>query len=393
MLVPSEIVNTVLIVDDDPDETAELTTRLEHEGKVVLKAKDDREAREILGRIPCLDVVILDLFLDGVSPSQAQIVLRYIEENYMVPVFIYKKHLGEGSLSSPNIIGVLTKSDGIEKIQEQIAKLLGGARFIRIALAWARSVSIASHKTLVTLMPGWAQKEGEYNNTLALLLAGMRSDRRGDANPDLEASDLIRILTQGLFHKNAQDQNLLSSVKSAIVDSGNPDFKEKSDYWKFREIIQYSHPSTELCTGDLFRNDKDGSLLVLISPQCDLVDSEMEALCCLRAFPLHEFLPTVRGDKDKRMSILHNRTLRYHSLPAGNDSGRSLILDFASVFTVKRSHLTSGEFTKTATIVSPFRENLVQRYVTYVNRIGTPDIHEKILEKLHDTIVNDRRGT
>jgi CheY-like chemotaxis protein len=377
-------INSILVVENVEAEVQELVTKFKAQYKVVLTAKDDKEAREILRNVSHVDVVVLDIFLDSETDSQARIVLKYICDNYVIPVFIYTARPKESTISSteyPNIIGYFDKSERIERVAEEIARLLKEAKLMRIGLAWMRSVSNAAHRTLIGLMPEWPRNPQQFDNALRLLLAGMRKDRERlmeGPNPDVEAYQLLEILSQGLTRQIIQDSNLIASVGTVIKESGTPDFGETGEYWRFREIIQFTHPNNKmLTTGDIFR-DKAGLCAVLITPQCDLVDLKEEILCCVHAMPANTFLAEYKGSADK-LAILRNATARYHAMMANNEQLR-LILDFAWIFSVNRKELS--EYEKIGTIASPFRENLVQRYVSYVNRIGTPVVPTEILKKI-----------
>jgi CheY-like chemotaxis protein len=399
--MPADRLRTILIVDDSPTEIKTLTDEFENQGKIVLKAKDDREAVNILKMIPCFDIVILDLLLDGENDTQAKIVLKYIEENYMVPVCIYTNHPEKNPPNSPNVIGSITKSEEINEIKVRIDQFLNGARFIEIGVAWARSVSMAAHRGLITLLPEWARKGAQYNKTLSLLIMGMRSDRRGDASHELEAYDLVTLLTRNLLRGIVQDSDLMKLV-SATLAVAEEDEKKKDnedhekelkpdkqgelngDYWKFRELIQYGPAGKELTTGDLLKDTK-GNTFVLITPQCDLVDQTNELLTLVQAFSLTSLLSKI--PKKDQHNVVHNRTLRYHSIPVGNKSERCLALDFACVLTAKRVEIR--DYSRTTTILSPFRDQIVQRYVSYVNRVGVPDIPKEVLDRLHDDLVKE----
>lgn len=374
------MVNTVLLVDNDPNDVEELSGKFKAAGKIVLNAADDLEARKILENVGAVDVIVLDIYLNEKKPIKAKILLQYIVDHQIVPVFIYTNHPQE-RLEYPCILGTFSKVDDVEKITSEVSKKLGQARLITIGIAWSRAVHRAAHKTLLELMPKWSQDPQSYDHTLKVLLAGMRQDRRQPpevCDPVAETRELISIFSQGISPKIIEDVELTSIVSAAIQAVGSAaDISEEEDYWKFRDLLQYSRNSTKLTTGDILRSPSS-EYFILISPQCDLVDPKEDMFFCVQAFPLDLFVKDEGVKKETRLQAIKNKVPKYHVLLAGNPELR-LVVDFAHLSSLKRD-LLETEYTRLATLSSPFRENLIQRYVSYVSRIGTPDIPDKILD-------------
>ncbi len=209
-------------------------------------------------------------------------------------------------------------------------------------------------------------------------------------DPESEAMDLIEMFARGLHRRVMEDRELIDTVRTTIASVGPAKFTSDGDYWKFREMMQYSSPSPTLGTGDIFKTT-DGRMLVLISPQCDLVDPGEDVFCCVEAIPTATFLGDTSIKAETKRSVLHNRVPKYHVLHSINPD-RDMVLDFTKVINVLKTTLKS-DYNRVYAIASPFREQVIQRYVSFVNRIGTPDIPDKIMKKYINSRLGDSDDT
>lgn len=144
-------------------------------------------------------------------------------------------------------------------------------------------------------------------------------------------------------------------------------------------------------TGDLL--NLDGQIHVVLTPRCNMANKPpshlMLAVCS--AMPewsqwKDHFLTggtkqKVKAEKDLRSHATQGHGIATHFLPPLDKTGPWLV-DFQEVRTVKSEDIPALLPKRFATIAPHFVPNLVQRYTSYLGRIGQPNINTDILSQL-----------
>src|SRR4029077_10950176 len=76
----------VLVVDDDVRNVFALTSMLEHWGMDVLRAENGREALDILGKSPGIDVVLMDIMMPVMDGYQTTRAIRELPQFRELPI-------------------------------------------------------------------------------------------------------------------------------------------------------------------------------------------------------------------------------------------------------------------------------------------------------------------
>jgi hypothetical protein len=180
-----------------------------------------------------------------------------------------------------------------------------------------------------------------------------------------------------------------------------------------------------IATGDLFSPIVEfgitGSAGVVLTPMCDLAQEKVDRVKVAVAIPLKSYLeqilipeifrsekeyreeieqnPAVFGqsylnDKDRRVDaktlrlvkemqrILRNVTPRkpsHYYLPGKHDPARGFLVDFSFILSVPGEKLRQGA--QLLRLKSPWREQLLSRYVAYSSRVGVLDYSDECICK------------
>lgn len=147
--------------------------------------------------------------------------------------------------------------------------------------------------------------------------------------------------------------------------------------------------TTPIMTGDVC-DLGDGNLGIIISPECDIYSiRKNDGLFDILSFCPDNFdviLKEISGNyesenyeslgkskKEKFRSYWNQRESKYHLLPSlpSDDFNRKAIINFSSnSFKIKYSELS--DFERQYKLNSPFIQQLRQRYLAYIGRVGVP---------------------
>lgn len=131
-------------------------------------------------------------------------------------------------------------------------------------------------------------------------------------------------------------------------------------------------------------NDSVDSWYTILTPSCDFVKGRVKAdyVVIVECIPLREFSEHgnwIEGESEARQrleSLLRSRPYRgqpdrYHYLPAAWQVP-DLVVDLQRILYIPYEKLE--EYTKVASLDSPFSEALSNRFNRYMGRVGTPDL-------------------
>ena len=136
-------------------------------------------------------------------------------------------------------------------------------------------------------------------------------------------------------------------------------------------------------------NDDSASWYIILTPSCDLVADRVKAdqvvlaeCLLLENFPDYQnwMKENTKSTKTRLINFLRSRPDkgqedRYHYLPAAWQVP-DLIVDFQRILYIGYAELE--EYTKFASVDSPFAEALSSKFNRYMGRIGVPDLNFKV---------------
>ncbi|WP_440060459.1 hypothetical protein ACTAB0_15240 [Pseudomonas syringae] len=144
-------------------------------------------------------------------------------------------------------------------------------------------------------------------------------------------------------------------------------------------------------TGDLF--EFDDHIHVVLTPRCNMANKPPSHLVLAVCTPMQDwsiwrdsFLTGNAKQKEKTVKEIRNHAsqghgIATHFLPPLDNKGPWLV-DFQEVRTMKSEDVNALLPKRFASIAPHFIPNLVQRYSSYLGRIGQPDINTDILMML-----------
>jgi hypothetical protein len=185
-------------------------------------------------------------------------------------------------------------------------------------------------------------------------------------------------------------------------------------------IYEEVHKDLPLATGDLYASlpefGNPDSAGIVLTPMCDLVQGKVEWVKLAQAIPFKTYLqqsliplalkdrPKYRGFASAQMlelgeTLLNQSTRReinetlsfvktiaefmrnvdpkksaHYYLPGKDESTQGYLVSFSFVLSVRREELQKR--TPLLRLQSPWREQLLSRYISHSARVGTPDYPE-----------------
>ncbi|MEE4091976.1 hypothetical protein V2I59_00355 [Pseudomonas viridiflava] len=144
-------------------------------------------------------------------------------------------------------------------------------------------------------------------------------------------------------------------------------------------------------TGDLFVID--GQVHVVLSPRCNMANKQPSHIVLAVCSPMQDWVSwrecfltgnakqREKAVKDMRSHASQGHGIATHFLPPLSDKGPWLV-EFQEVRTIQFEDINALLPQRIASIAPHFIPNLVQRYSSYLGRIGQPDINPDILMAL-----------
>lgn len=320
-------------------------------------ATTKREALQVLARTR-MDCAVIDLRLPdgndetGAGQPLGNDVLQVLLEEVGIPAVVYSGYDGETSdaVRASNI-KVLLKQGGVpEKILKQFA----------------------------------AQAE---------LMAAMEATR------SRIAKETARLFNQSIWRRwevrwaAEQDRGMIADViarqtASHIADAlAQPPVNHHPDEFYIVPALF----ANRLDTGDIL--DMDGQVHVVLTPRCNMANkppSHLTLAVCDELTTWGQWKEDLingnakqkdKTEKDLRSHATQGHGIATHFLPPLDDKGPWLV-NFQEVRTINLEEVPDLLPKRLASVAPHFVPNLVQRYSSYLGRIGQPDISADILLEL-----------
>jgi CheY-like chemotaxis protein len=367
---------TVLVVDDDPDICAELTTFLQGEDisgegsdVSVTSTTDFAEALNLLDERQ-FELIILDLRNEADDEAGLE-AFQAIRARRFLPVIFYTNlpYLVSAAVQTP-LVRVIRKTDGLlallavvrdvfaTKLPSVNRALIAHLQYVQRDYMWT---FVAEH---------WAQFGAATDKTaLAFFLA--------------------RRLAMSLSG---------AAVDRLVTDLGGEAGAAELKDGRVHPMRLYVIPpltSVEPRAGDIFEGEIRGErgFWILLTPSCDLAQHKADRVLLARCDLLNvhpEYTNFTTGPSNGKRRLLgellrngreHDRT---YFLPAVFDLP-DLVVDLQHLAGCERDELE--QLGRTATLDSPYAEALVARFMRYFGRLGTPDLDvDSVLDRVDPRI-------
>lgn len=191
-------------------------------------------------------------------------------------------------------------------------------------------------------------------------------------------------------------QNLLSEkliqntiLQTAIGDYAKSNFKQKLDQNAIKDLYSRLYYTNTLdtdtvMTGDVFELE-EGFFGIVISPECDMnkiikKNESIELLC----FNKEDFskIKDFCGDEEQIKRSYNQEIAAIHLLPVfsfSDSDSRTALIDFR--FSLKFANgkfLDENKTKRKRKVNSPYIQQLRQRYLAYIGRVGVPAIPDSL---------------
>lgn len=374
----------ILVVDDEEDIAETAVELLNSQSEVGVQASYEKSFEESLPAIVDgkFDILVLDVRNQSFSKKRTLTdgeetstdgdrnpglgIFDSIRSQKFLPIVFYTAlpDLVE-SLSNPPFVQVVSKisKDYIDELRDAVAIVVDSG-LLNITSALDRHVTnVTRHFMTDFVENNWSAFEG-YEADLAHLLL-----RRLSVSLEEEAAAFVDELG---YSSGSDTADRVHATRCYVVPPTN-------DY-RMGDIVKGR------CVSSQDTDNSDDFWYVILTPSCDLVQGRVKAetVVVAECTPLSEFSEHedwVREGTDttkqKLGNLLRSRPNRgqpdrYHYLPAAWQIP-DLIVDLQRILYIPHAQL--GEYTKMASLDSPFSEALINRFNRYIGRIGTPDLN------------------
>lgn len=373
-----------LYIDDDPEylklvfDTLNGVKVLEPNHQLYIETIQDFD--EALSEIENkrYDLVIIDLRLGDTSAEVAEEegikTLESIKSRRFLPVIFYTVLPGKVEALSSQLIKVVDKKDGEEKLLEEIKDI------------FTKRLPIVN-RALITHME-------EIQRGYMWDFVAENWDEFGASVDNAELAVLLaRRLSVTLCRENIG--KLVSAIDSGMHYHFLPGKAHPVEYYLMPPI------ETEFVTGDLFVQIEGANrkYKILLNPCCDFVHDNVELALFSNCSLLEdepEYInlksdPENADKKGKLKSLIKdsrygNQSERFFFLPKAF-SIPDIVVDFQRLTVLELIKLkemcSSGTYIRIASLDSPFAETLSNKFSHYYGRIGKPDIRDElVLERI-----------
>lgn len=203
-----------------------------------------------------------------------------------------------------------------------------------------------------------------------------------EIEPSIEVLNLFQnILSERLI----QDNYLRSSIKEYSVKNFQQDLNADSIKKLYSKLYYTQTLSTDsIMTGDVYKFD-DGVFGVIISPECDMMkliskNDFIELLCfSAKSFEtIKSFCKTeeeIKRAYNQEISAIHLLPI----FPFSTENSNTALIDFRfSLKLFNAKELADNNQNRSIKINSPYIQQLRQRYLAYIGRVGVPAIPQSL---------------
>ena len=373
----------ILVVDDEGDIAEMAVELLNSQSEVSVQASFEKSFEKSLPAIidGKFDMLVLDVRNQSFSRERTLIdgeetstdgdedpglgIFDLIRSQKFLPIVFYTAlpNLVE-SLSNPPFVQVVSKiyEDHVARLRDAVAIIVDSG-LLNITSALDRHVTNVTRHFMTNFVENnWSAFRG-YEADLAHLLL-----RRLSVSLEEEAAAFVDELG---YSSGSDTADRVHATRCYVVPPTN-------DY-RMGDIVKGR------CVSSQDTDNSDDFWYVILTPSCDLVRDRVKAeeVVMSECIPLSEFSEYgdwVREETDAAKRRLENllrsrpdrgQLDRYHYLPAAWQIP-DLLVDLQRILHIPYAQL--DEYTKMASLDSPFSEALINRFNRYIGRIGTPDL-------------------
>lgn len=296
------------------------------------------------------DLVVLDLYKDkGIKDEEAGIkVLNAIRKSAFIPVVFYTGHAYKITNLISEVVGVVSKGDGIEALTKEIERIINS----KIAVLKSQ---IYGHLRESLRKYFWETVDAEKS----VFVPGKSDVSLGYL--------LLRRFANSLSKENIKQ--LLGDDKIKI-DKAHP-----------MEFYIFPSNGGEYEAGEILV--RNGIFYTVLTPTCDFVEEGGRKrkvgkvlLAIAQELKNTEFYRKFVSNKEKHRDdfarlIESRKGDRYFFLP-GTPFLPNLLLDFQNKVMFDYEELK--DFSRVAKLDDPFAQSMISSFIRYYNRIGFPDI-------------------
>lgn len=340
--------------------------------------------------------------IEGITSKKNPLNILLENEFYSL-IFIYSQAaIGEGTKQElndkfGNKINFLQKVKEEEQLESEVEKICTAIRdfeesntHLEVPFLWSQTINTSIQKIFSNLEkadPFWIKD---------LYYSSYHFDKKGkpieppaiDAN--IQVINLfLNILSEHLI-QNTELRNAIKKYSELNINSKTDDEKLKNLY----QFLYYTKltETDAIMTGDVY-DLEDGRFGIIISPECDMnvlirKNERVELLCFNKDDFNNEFHKTFaieKTDTTRTKRAYNQENPRGHLLPAfplnleALDETTTAFIDFRfSMQHFPGNFLSENISKRTVKINSPYIQQLRQRYLSYVGRIGVPTIPESL---------------
>lgn len=373
----------LLIIDDDTEVLTEFSKSVERFNRdnqetcifKVYEKKSLDEARDII-KYYKIDTAIIDLNLQEnfenpeTDNSDGNSVVQKIIENFRIPIYILTGEPQKLALEYKNKNNITLNTKGEKSYLDLLEEL-------------QQKLSL---KTI------------DYFSENGFLEKEINDFYWGNLQETLESwNDVARI------HPTEIDKILSRHTVACLNEKlyvngniGNFDKYHPGEMYIIPPIKQHYH------TGDII--EKDNELFIILNPACDIVNrGNLEFYLVAKLIEiqiLQDIQQNIKTDKqynslydslnkagkEKFKKYSNNQSQRYHYIPKFDKISKDYLIDFQNLQNIKIGDIIEGEdylanresiikeYTRIASISSPFLKDIVMRFSTLYARQGQPNL-------------------
>ncbi|UCS92287.1 hypothetical protein KZP23_16480 [Echinicola marina] len=263
-----------------------------------------------------------------------------------------------------------------KKILQGIDEWKESNKNLSLPLKW----TVAINESIQQIFKELSEAEKDW------ILEIYKSAQGDGVDPELFVIELLQLILSESLVQNAGLIEALKNEGDRQIETNDSDDKKKS-LSKLFSRLHYSElkPDAPLMTGDICEIE-DNVFGIIITPECDIkkVKTNKELSFDLLKFShnsLEEILKLDHVKKNKK-SIFFQVMQSLHFFPSlpllSDDLNKGCVIDFTTD-SIKINSKTLQERIKIRPrkfkVNSPFIQQLRQRYISHLGRVGTPAVH------------------